>query len=123
MWSPSMSVAQPLLVVSAVPDREQARVVVAGELDLATAGELRGQIAELLDAGRRDVLVDLRDVLFMDMSGVHVLLDADRRARAERVRLVVVVEPGPVREVLRLAAADRILTVAPTRDAQPPGSR
>ena len=118
-----MSVALPLLAVSSVPDRDQVRVVAAGELDLSTAGELRAQIAELLDVGWRDVIADLRELTFMDTSGVHLLLDADARARAEGVRLVVVIEPGPVRELLRITAADRTLTLVPSRDAQPYGSR
>jgi anti-sigma B factor antagonist len=109
-----MSLALPLLAVSALPDRDRVHILVAGELDLATAGGLRDQIAELLDVGWRDVLVDLREVAFMDTSGVHVLLDADERARAEGVRLAVIVEPGPVRELLRLTATDQILTLAPS---------
>jgi anti-sigma B factor antagonist len=113
---PSMSLALPLLAVSAVPDRDQVRVLVAGELDLATVGEVRDQIAALLDAGWRDVLIDLRELTFMDTSGVHALLDADQRARAEGVRLAVVVGSGPVRELLRITATDQILTLAPGAD-------
>jgi anti-anti-sigma regulatory factor len=59
----------------------------------------------------------------MDTSGVHALLDADARARAQGIRLVVVVQPGPVRDLLRLTAAVRTLTLLPSRDAQPHGSR
>jgi anti-sigma B factor antagonist len=110
---PSMSLALPLLAVSAVPDRDRVRVLISGELDLATVGDVRNQIAELLDVGWRDVLIDLREVTFMDTSGVHALLDADQRARDESVRLAVVVEPGPVRELLRITGTDRILTLAP----------
>jgi anti-sigma B factor antagonist len=113
-----MSLSLPLLAVSAVPDRDRVRVLVAGELDLATVGDVRDQIAELLDVGWRDVLIDLREVTFIDTSGVHVLLDADQRARAEGVRLAVVVEPGPVRELLRITATDQILTLAPDADPQ-----
>jgi anti-sigma B factor antagonist len=119
MWSPSMSVVPQLLTVSAVPDREQVRVVAAGELDPSTADELGAHLAALLDAGAwHDVVVDLREVAFMDTSGVHALLDAGRRARDEGVTLVVVVEPGPVKEVLRLTAADRVLTVAASDGAE-----
>jgi anti-sigma B factor antagonist len=107
-----MSLAPPLLAVSALPDRDRVRILAAGEVDLATADMLRGQIAELLDVGWRDVTVDLREVTFMDTSGVHVLLDADERARAEGIRLTMVVHPGPVRDLLRLTAADQILTLA-----------
>jgi len=42
------------LLVSVIPDREQVRVVVTGEIDLATADLLADQLAELFDsAGRR----------------------------------------------------------------------
>jgi anti-anti-sigma factor len=109
-----MSLALPLLAVTAVPDRNSVRVLASGELDLSTASSLGDQIAELLDVGWRDVLVDLREVAFMDTSGVHVLLEADERARVEGVRLAVVVEPGPVLKLLRITAADRILTLAPS---------
>jgi anti-sigma B factor antagonist len=112
MWSSSMSIVLPQLAVTAVPDRDRVRVLAAGELDLATAGTLSDQIAELLDVGWARMLIDLRELTFMDTSGVHVLLDANRRARAEDVELVVVVAPGPVREPLRLTAADRTLPLA-----------
>jgi anti-sigma B factor antagonist len=104
--------ALPLLAVSAVPDREHVRVIAAGEVDLATAGLLRDQLTELFDVGWRDVVLDLREVSFMDTSGIHVLLDADERARADGVALTVVTDPGAVRELLRLTAADRVLTLA-----------
>jgi anti-sigma B factor antagonist len=112
-----MSLALPLLAVSAIPDRDQVRVLAAGEVDLCTVGGLRGQIADLLDVGWRNVLVDLREVTFMDTSGVHVLLDADARARAEGVRLVAILEPGPVRELLGITAADRTLTLVEGGDS------
>jgi anti-sigma B factor antagonist len=112
-----MSLALPLLAVSAIPDRDRVRVLVAGEVDLCTVGGLRVQIADLFDVGWRNVLVDLREVTFMDTSGVHVLLDADARARAEGVRLVAILEPGPVRELLRITAADRTLTLVEGGDS------
>jgi anti-anti-sigma factor len=115
-----MSLALPPLAVSAIPDRAQVRVLAAGEVDLSTAGALRDQLADLLDVGWRDVLADLREVTFMDSSGVHVLLDADQRARSAGVRLVLVVEPGPVRDLLRITAADRTLSLVAAGDAVAP---
>jgi anti-sigma B factor antagonist len=114
-----MSLALPLLAVSAIPDRDRVRVLVAGEVDLATVGGLRDQITELLDVGWRDVLIDLREVTFMDTSGVHALLDADQRARAGSVRLALAVAPGPVRELLRVTATDQTLTLAPGANIVP----
>ena len=48
------------------------RVVLRGELDLATAPRLEQALA---DAGA-DVLLDLRGLTFMDSTGVRLLLEA-----------------------------------------------
>jgi anti-sigma B factor antagonist len=48
---------------------------VRGELDMATAGQLRAAIDEAVCADA-DVLVDLGGVTFVDLSGVRAILDA-----------------------------------------------
>jgi anti-anti-sigma factor len=102
----------PLLAVSLVPDRDRPRVAAAGELDLSTAHLLRRQLAELREAGWRDVAVDLREVRFMDSSGLHVLIDAGERARAAAGRLSIVVEPGPVERLIALTGSEGVLELA-----------
>ena len=101
----------PLLCVSAIPDRETVRVLVVGEIDVSTAHLLGDQLAELLESGWREVVADLREVSFMDTSGLHVLLDAHERAGQVDAVLSVAVEPGPVRRLLELTGAGRILSV------------
>lgn len=68
---------------------EAASVRVAGELDLDSAPRLKQVLDEGL--GRvRLVLVDVRELSFVDSSGLHVLLDAAQRARNGGSRLVLV---------------------------------
>jgi anti-sigma B factor antagonist len=107
-----MTTTLPLLALSALPDRDRVRVVAAGEVDLFSVGRLRDQLAELFAAGWHDVVADLREVRFMDSSGVHALLEADRNARAGGARLTVMVEPGPISDLLELTGTDRVLTLA-----------
>jgi anti-anti-sigma factor len=56
------------------PDRELVRVRLAGGLDLATSDRLLQQLKELLDAGFDHVAIDLRELLFIDSSGLRLLL-------------------------------------------------
>jgi anti-sigma B factor antagonist len=60
----------------------------AGELDLSTAPVLDTELRRVA-GGSTDVVVDLRDVSFIDSTGVHVLLrwagESARRGRAFRV--------------------------------------
>ena len=66
---------------------DAAWVHVAGELDIATVPRLE-QVLRASHA--RLVVVDLRELDFMDCSGVRTLLDASVSARREGRRLVLV---------------------------------
>ena len=62
--------------------RDQAFVRPVGELDLAAVGELEAAIGGALD-GHRQLVVDLRDVTFLDTEGLKSLIETARVA-AER---------------------------------------
>lgn len=72
----------------------------AGELDLATAPQLAQTLREALCA--RLVVLDLRELTFMDSSGVHVILDAARVARQASGRLILVRGPAHIDRLLAL---------------------
>jgi len=57
------------------------RVVVSGDLDLATAPQLMSAVESLAASGARRVVVDLGAVSFIDSSGISALLRADRTLR------------------------------------------
>ncbi len=72
----------------------------AGELDLATAPQLAQTLREALCA--RLVMLDLRELTFMDSAGVHVILDAARVARQAGGRLILVRGPAHIDRLLAL---------------------
>ena len=53
--------------------------------------------------GDRDVIVDLRPVQFIDSSGLHVLLGAQRRLARQGRALGIICTPGPVLRVFELS--------------------
>jgi anti-sigma B factor antagonist len=67
--------------LSATTDGEWAVVAVSGEVDLDTAPALRECLSELTAGDVRHVLVDLRQVSFLDSIGLGVLLSAYQRLR------------------------------------------
>lgn len=105
---------------SVTTDRARGLVTVAGDLDLAHCGELRLALAAAEENGPPVLVVDLRQVVHIDSTGLRVILDASTRAEAESRRVVVVVEPGgPVGKVLELTlVTDRIEVVADLAAAQ-----
>ena len=86
-----------------------ARVVASGELDLATAEALE---EELKRQERRDpstLMLDLREITFMDSTGLRTVIAADSRARERGARLVIVRPPEEVDRVFRITRMDEHL--------------
>jgi anti-anti-sigma factor len=94
-------------------DRERGAVRVTGDLDLAHSADLAVALAAVDEGRPAALVVDLRDVVHIDSTGIRVILDASTRAEADGRRVVVVVEPGgPVGKVLELTlVTDRIEVV------------
>jgi anti-sigma B factor antagonist len=90
-----------------VHDHERARVVPLGELDLDTAGVVEQHLDDLRQAGVREIVLDLRDLTFMDSSGLHAIFKADRLAQDDGSSFVLI--PGP-------PAIQRLFELTGTRD-------
>ncbi|SDI79831.1 anti-anti-sigma factor [Actinokineospora alba] len=91
-------------------------VRVAGEVDLATAAELRGVLAAAADLGDARVLVaDLSDVTFFGSAGLTVLLTAHERGCETGVPFVVV--PGVESSARRILEITEMLEVLTTADS------
>ena len=79
-------------------------LVVRGEVDLATAAQLRDELLGHLVTAQ-GLWLDLEGVTFMDSSGLHVLIASRRRADLLSTQLVV---------ARASAAVDRVLEVTGT---------
>ena len=89
---------------------DEAVLRICGEIDLATEDAMSDAIDALLESGAQDVVIDLRDVAYMDSTGVQRLLSAQFRAEEAgqdlRLRL-----SGPAWRILLLCGVLPRLTV------------
>jgi anti-sigma B factor antagonist len=81
------------------------------EIDFSNVSELRRAVLSCIDAGDTTPVVDLRKTTFCDSAGVSQLVQAHRRAVAAGGELRLVVSAGPVRRILAIVGADRVLSV------------
>lgn len=88
----------------------RSRVVsIHGEIDLASAAQLRSAVAAAADGNCGWVTLDLSRCTFMDSSGVHELAEAS----AAGVRIELRHVGREVRSVLRLTGVDRCVARRP----------
>lgn len=98
------------------PERDVVRVAPVGELDLATAGLLEKQLHELRSAGFERVVLDLRELTFMDSSGLRTLAQANSSAQEQGVALSIIRGPRQIERVLEISGLGPLL---PLVDAPP----
>jgi len=68
---------------------ETGRLRLAGELDIATVPRVEQAIDTLLAAGVARLTIDLRDIGFVDSSGLRLFIVLDQRANAEGWKLAL----------------------------------
>jgi anti-sigma B factor antagonist len=106
-----------MLKVENRPDGDVLVVQVSGELDSSTADEVRAALAAVSEDNV--VVVDLRDVPFMDSAGLGALIGGIRRFRARGTPTALCVRRGAVERLLTATGFDRIVpTFASVEDAR-----
>jgi anti-sigma B factor antagonist len=88
--------------VRLTPDRDRLLVAPRGELDLATADQMRAALLEQFDNGFAHVVADLRELTFIDSTGIRILWQAHQRSEQDGTRLSLIPGDGHVSRALRI---------------------
>ena len=98
------------------PERDAVRVCPHGEVDLATTGAIREKFEEMTALGFRRVALDLRDVTFVDSTGVRLVLELCESSRAGAWEFAILAVPPAVKRVFELTGVrSQLPFVAPTQ--------
>ncbi len=94
--------------------KETVSIVVAGDLDSSTAGQLRSLLLDVIEEkGGSSVAIDLTGVRFIDSAGMAALVEASKLIRAEGGRLVLARPRAGPGKLFDLTGLDDVVTVTP----------
>jgi anti-anti-sigma factor len=91
-----------------------------GELDIATTPALEQAIADATAQPGATLVLDLRELTFMDSTGLRTLAQTNARAEAAGFSLSIVRGPRQIERVLEISGLGALL---PLVDAPPEGER
>ncbi|GAA2643896.1 STAS domain-containing protein [Dactylosporangium fulvum] len=97
--------------VTSTVDGQCAVVQASGELDVATAPELRSYLHQLVDDGARTVVVDLTDVGFLDSTTLGVLISVHKRLVEVGGVVELVVPHARLLRIFQITGLDRVFTI------------
>jgi anti-sigma B factor antagonist len=84
---------------------------VTGEVDVYTAPQVRERVIKLAADGVRHVIADLREVSFLDSTGLGALVGSLKRLREQDGSLRLVASQGRITQLLRLTQLDTVFAV------------
>jgi anti-sigma B factor antagonist len=90
---------------------EAAIVSISGELDLASSPALQEELDRAAAANSQMLIIDLRELDFMDSTGLSVLVRAHQRIEEQGRQLAMVKGPQQVQRLLSLTGVAERLTV------------
>lgn len=85
-----------------------------GEVDVYTAPQLRESVIDLLADGIRHVITDLRNVEFLDSTGLAALVGSLKRIRAQNGSLLLIADTDRIIRIFRITGLIRAFTLHPS---------
>ena len=91
-------------------------IQVTGEVDLYNVSELKKALFSITDGSSRSVIVDMKNVNYMDSSGIGALVAGQKKMRAHNGSFALMNIHEDVLNILRLATLDRFFRIYETED-------
>jgi anti-sigma B factor antagonist len=92
---------------------------ITGELDQATAADLREPLQEAINGGTRAVMIDMTGCGFIDSTGLGVIVEAWKRLQernADRAGFSICCPEPEVRRLLEVTGLDQVIAIRDTRE-------
>jgi anti-sigma B factor antagonist len=97
--------------VSCAGTEERVLLGLRGELDMSSAPVLTRKLKAVARRRPKEIVLDLGELSFMDVTGLRVILDAARRARRDGGTLAIANPLPHIIRLLELTAIDQTLDV------------
>lgn len=102
---------QPLHLETVTAGADCAVLRIAGEVDVYSAPQLRDRVIQLLADGIPHIIADLREVDFLDSTGLGALVGSLKRLREQDGSLKLVTGEGRIPQLFRLTGLVRVFAL------------
>ena len=91
-------------------------IELGGEVDLYTAPEFKERMVELIESGKKQIVVDLSKATFIDSTTLGVLVGGVKRLRTNDGQLSLICADRNITKIFEITGLDRVFTIHETRD-------
>ncbi|MBD2844913.1 STAS domain-containing protein [Paenibacillus sp. IB182496] len=85
-------------------------VYVSGEFDLEVASQMRAAMAPLVELTDRDLVLNLRDLKYIDSTGIGILVSVLKARNAKQASFTIEAIPPNIRKLFDMTGITQFLT-------------
>ena len=97
-------------------DAETHVIELGGEVDLYTAPEFKERLVQVIEDGKKQVVVDLSKATFIDSTTLGVLVGGVKRLRPTGGSLTLVCTDQNITKIFEITGLDRVFPIYGSRD-------
>ena len=91
-------------------------VDIEGEVDVYTSMELKKDLNNLIDAGEKRLIVNLEKVVYMDSSGLGILVAVLKRIRSEKGNMKLIKLTPGIKKIFELTRLTKFFEIFDTEE-------
>ena len=91
-------------------------IALTGEVDLYTAPEFKERMVELIESGKKQIVVDLSKATFIDSTTLGVLVGGVKRLRPAGGQLALVCTDENITKIFEITGLDRVFPIHSSRE-------
>lgn len=89
---------------------------IAGEINLETSPELRKVCSQVIESGEKNVIVNFKEVGYIDSSGLATLIELFQKIKDKGGNLRLCSLVSKVKGVFELTKLDKVFKIVPTEE-------
>ena len=97
-------------------DAETHVISLGGEVDLYTAPEFKERMVQVIEDGKKRVVVDLSEATFIDSTTLGVLVGGVKRLRPSGGSLALVCTDQNIQKIFEITGLDRVFPIHASRE-------
>ena len=99
-------------------ERNDISIIIVQEerVDAHNSNDLKDELKKLFEAGKKNILIDLRDVRFIDSSGLGALVSGFKNAISNQGTLKLSMMQPQVKSMFELTRLHRVFDIYPTTE-------
>ncbi len=91
-------------------------IELGGGVDLYTAPEFKERMVELIEAGKKQIVVDLSKATFIDSTTLGVLVGGVKRLRPSGGSMALVCSDQNIQKIFEITGLDRVFPIHESRE-------